>query len=195
MDEAFLYTLGLVKATTLSMMKSRGYETRAAKSPYEEMLDIYTTATTTKCSLAKAATQTYKGRGLPSLTVVFVDRNVDPMKRKDKMVSTEQVKGVLLDHPGPKVLVVPFKLSPQAKKEIQPYGIQVFTFDNLVIDIVNHCLYVPHEKLKEDSDEYNDAEYLPKISVSDPVVRWFNFPVGSVLRINRSDCPVYRVVA
>lgn len=195
MDESFLYTFGLVKVNTLSMMRSRGYTVRSAKSAFEEMFDIYTKAKKTNCSLAKAATESFSAIDKPPICVVFVDRNVDPLKRKDKMVSTDQIKATLQDYPGPKILVVPFKLSPQAKKEILPYAHQVFTFDNLVVDIPTHCLYVSHELLKKDSDEYTDAEFLPKISIMDPVVRWFNFPMGSVLRINRSDCPVYRVVA
>jgi DNA-directed RNA polymerase subunit H (RpoH/RPB5) len=190
MDESFLYTFGLVKANTLSMMRSRGYTTRDPMDPFEEFRAIYTKAKETNCSLAHAATETFSALHLCPMSVVFIDRNIDPLKRKDKMISTDQIKATLQEYPGPKILIVPFKLSPQAKKELAPHKLQVFTFDQMVINIPKHHLYVTHSLC-----EAQNGEFLPKISVLDPVVRWFNFPVGSVLKIDRTDCPVYRLVA
>jgi DNA-directed RNA polymerase subunit H (RpoH/RPB5) len=187
MDEQFLYTFGLVKANSLAMMRSRGYKCRDPKDPWTEIYDIYTDATTSRRSLAESATETFAAPTLCPCPVVFVDRNLDPLKRKDKMISTDQIKSVLQDFPGPKIIIVPFKLSPQAKKEAG--SIPIFTFDQLIINIPKHTLYVPHVLTS-----HPEPEALPQILDSDPVVRWFGFPKGSVVRIERTDAPMYRIV-
>jgi DNA-directed RNA polymerase subunit H (RpoH/RPB5) len=186
MDETFLYTFGLVKANSLSMMRSRGYSCRDPKDPWTEIRDIYAQAKIGR-SLAEAATETFASNVLCPCPVVFVDRNIDPLKRKDKMISTDQIKSVLQDYPGPKIVIVPFKLSPQAKKEAG--SVVIFTFDQLLINIPKHTLYVPHVLTT-----HPEPEALPQILESDPVVRWFGFPKGSVLRIERTDAPMYRIV-
>lgn len=186
MDEKFLYLFGLAKRNSLLMLRSRGYLTRSPLQPFEEMSAIYTRALGQRMTLAEAATETFNHPNGSTLTVWFVDRNFDPLKRKDKMISTDQIKAVLED-PRPKLVVLPTKLSPQARKEAG--ALVFFTFEQLIIAIPDHIYYVPHEPTTHD-----DKEHLPQICESDPVVRWFGFPKGTVLKISRYDGPVYKVV-
>lgn len=187
MDEKFLLEFGLAKANSLHMMASRGFIVRKPMEPMLEMSKLYTAAKQRGCSLAEAATESFGNAARKSVTTVFLDRNFDPARRKDKMMSTDQIKHALEKHGRDIVLIVPFKPSAMARKEV--IGVELFTFDDLAINIPEHILYIPHTL-----DEHPDATQLPRIASSDPVVRWFGFPQDSVVRIDRPDGPTYRYV-
>lgn len=186
MDEQFLYTFGLVKATSYALLKSRGYTVRDAMDPMAEISRLYTLAKANKLSLAEAATEDIPDATKP-LKIIFLDRNYDPMKRKDKMISTDQIKSIQ-GLPDPKLIIVPTKLSPQAKKEAT--SLKIFLFDQLLFTLPNHIYYLPHEKVpsKEGQEEF------PQILESDPVVQWYGWPKGSLIKISRPDGPMFRVV-
>jgi hypothetical protein len=187
MDEKFLLEFGLAKANSLRMVASRGFNVRKPMEPMLEMSKLYTSAKQRGVSLAEAATETFAGSAGKRITTVFLDRNFDTVRRKDKMMSTDQIKCALEKHGRDIVLIVPFKPSAMARKEV--VGVELFTFDDLAINIPEHVLYVAHTL-----DEHPDATQLPRISLTDPVVRWFAFPQDSVVRIDRPDGPTYRYV-
>ncbi len=187
MDESFLYTLGLVKRNTYFLLQSRGIPTRDPDDPITEVSRLYTISKTRGLSLAEAASESFSSGSTGSLSVIFLDRNYDPGKRKEKMIGTDQIKA-LVSLPEPKLIIAPTKLSPQAKKEA--VGLKLFLFDQLLINLPNHIYVFPHRAIaKAATDEY------PQISESDPIVQWYGFPKGTVIEITRADGPTYRVVA
>lgn len=208
MDESFLNLTGLAKANTLKMMRDRGAELRDPARADMEPLDIaallYASAQRMNVSLAQAATETFfrSDDGTEMATVVFVDRNYDFVKRKEKMVSTDQIKQVFHERrvAGKLLVVLPFKLSPQARKEAARVGhVELLCYDDLVYDIPRHCLYMPHEEVDDDTFRAETggkqrAEDLPKMLRTDAVARWFGWPSGTLVRIRRPEGHVYRVV-
>jgi DNA-directed RNA polymerase I, II, and III subunit RPABC1 len=93
-------------------------------------------------------------------------------------------------------------ITPSAKKIIinmakQDIHIEVFQAEKL-IDITKHRLYRKHEKIigKEELEirgKYGNK--LPKILITDPVVRWHGFKVHDILRIKRKGGFIaYRLV-
>lgn len=160
-------------------------------------------------SLAESASETFTSKDPdgPYLHVIFLDKNYDLSKRKSKMTSTDQVKALknkmtdlgssgLTDH---FVVISPSKWSPQAKKEDLSMfpNTTFFQYEDLLIRVPKHELYVPHvviqeADLKQQVSPYLDAVDLPMIRKSDPVVRWFGFPVGSILHVQRPGFSAYR---
>ncbi len=69
--------------------------------------------------------------------------------------------------------------------------IEVFTEQELMIDLVSHIAVPKHEMLNEEETQLFLKEYLlkkreiPKMFISDPVSKYFNAKVGQVFRIIR----------
>ena len=92
------------------------------------------------------------------------------------------------------------KITPSAKKiiDISEFEIEVFTYDEMSINITNHKYYFPHIKIndvekKQLLDKY--GKHLPIILKTDPVVRYLNFKKGDILKIIRKDDFIhYRLV-
>lgn len=189
MDEKFMFTFGLVKQNVIRMLNDRGYSIEVPKeSAMETFACIYKEAKQKNISLAEAASIF-----LPSMTVIFLDRNYDFAKRKDKMISTDQLKVV---PPDATIIVSPFKLSPKAKK-VFVNDAQVFCFDDLIYDIPRHKLYMPHtqityETLRKMTKAKPDE--LPKLLRTDAVVRWYGFESEAIIQIDRPEGIIFRCV-
>ena len=93
-------------------------------------------------------------------------------------------------------------ITPSARKIIinmakQGILIEVFQAEKL-IDITNHRLYRKHEKITGKEEQEILEKYgnkLPKILITDPVVRWHGFKVNDILRIKRKQGFIaYRLV-
>jgi DNA-directed RNA polymerase I, II, and III subunit RPABC1 len=193
MDEQFLYAFGLVKVNSLRLMHDRGFpvDERRFWTPYQMMEDLYARAMASGKSLAEEATESFG-----PVTTVFIDRNYDYQKRKEKMISTDQIKELASNI----LLIVPYKLSPQAKKEIQKNKeIELFTFDDLVFDIPRHVLYMKHEVVpvhvfEAETGYRQKPNDLPKMLRTDAVARWFGFREGSIVKIHRPEGYVFRTI-
>ncbi len=98
------------------------------------------------------------------------------------------------------IIIYKDKITPSAKKiiDISEFEIEVFTYDEMSINITNHKYYFPHIKIndqekKELLDKY--GKHLPIILKTDPVVRYLNFKKGDILKIIRKDNFIhYRLV-
>ena len=157
------------------------------------MMDhIYQQSQKTGKSLAEVASEDFG-----QLRVVFADRNYDYQKRKEKMISTDQIKELSSMNI---ILILPYKLSPQAKKEIQKAkDLELFTFDDLIFDIPRHTLYMKHEVIDQQTFEIETGyrqkpNDLPKILRTDAVVRWFGFREGSIVKIHRPEGYIFRII-
>ena len=100
------------------------------------------------------------------------------------------------------IIIYTKSITPSAKKIIvnmarQDIHIEVFQAEKL-IDITKHRLYRKHEKItgkeeREIREKYGNK--LPKILITDPVVRWHDFKVNDILRIKRKGGFIaYRLV-
>lgn len=83
----------------------------------------------------------------------------------------------------------------EAENEMK--NIQFFTYRELTVNITKHDI-VPKHELVIDSCQYNKHE-LPKILVTDPIIKYYNFPVGSIIKCVRKlgahePLAYYRVV-
>jgi DNA-directed RNA polymerase I, II, and III subunit RPABC1 len=73
----------------------------------------------------------------------------------------------------------------------QRYELELKHFAQLYVNVARHRLVPPHRRLSlaEESeilDKYRCAKNkFPSILVTDPVVRYYNFPVGSLIEIQR----------
>lgn len=92
----------------------------------------------------------------------------------------------------PKLIVVSSastKAIQQLKEEF--LNSEVFTQDELMIDIVSHIIVPHHEILSEEETKIFLEDYLlkkraiPKIFINDPVCKYYNAKVGQVFRIVR----------
>ena len=79
------------------------------------------------------------------------------------------------------------------KKEVDQHypNVQFFLYENLCINITKHHLVPRHEKIQpEDIKKLNikvkNNEEWPKIYVSDPVVQYYDFKPGDLIRITRT---------
>lgn len=124
------------------------------------------------------------------------------------MISTDQVK-TLKDtlngidfEPDDQVLVLsPNKWSPQAKKEdfsSVPNFLSLL-FDDILIRVPTHELYVPHRKITEDdllkiAGPHVKPIDLPLILKTDAVVRWFGWPANTLLLVERPGMLAFRRV-
>lgn len=72
--------------------------------------------------------------------------------------------------------------------------IQFFTAKEMCYNVTRHALVPRHVRVERDGDR------LPKLSPSDPVVRYYDWPPGAVIQIRRAfggheSVPYFRVVA
>jgi len=149
------------------------------------------------CSLAEAAKVVYV-RGTEQLTLWTLDRNYDPVRLRDRMISTDQIKSIQdqARGPGHHVVLSPNKLSPQAKKELV---LELFLFDELMIELPKHELVMKHTVVSEaEVKSYLGPSLhvkdLPVLPTSDPVARWFGFKAGTLLQIENPVMPSWRIV-
>ena len=73
-------------------------------------------------------------------------------------------------------------------KNSSEYELEVFNIKSLMFNITKHE-YVP-KHVKVDTCPY-DLEKIWKIKINDPIVRFYNFKVGDILKIGETD---YRLV-
>jgi DNA-directed RNA polymerase subunit H (RpoH/RPB5) len=93
---------------------------------------------------------------------------------------------------APKLIVVT-GITNKARQQLQEdfKYIEVFTEQELMIDLVSHIAVPKHEMLNEEETQIFLKEYLlkkreiPKMFIGDPVSKYFNAKVGQVFRIIR----------
>jgi DNA-directed RNA polymerase subunit H (RpoH/RPB5) len=205
MDISFLHRLGTAYKNVITLIGDRGYDISNVvqfDDPLEWSGWLYNKAKAQKCSLGEAMKQSFKGkRG--TLTLCCIDKNYDIAKAKERMVSMDQIKSfrdMIESHSTPDhrwILLVPFKLSPQAKKET--IDAQIYMFDELLINIPKHDLVVPHivvseENVKKILGQTLNISDLPILPTDDPVSKWYDFQAGQIVFIKNPTMPSFRIV-
>lgn len=209
MDTTYLRCFGLATCNAIRMIEDRGFDVSSIKlaDPVVYASRAYVASKATGRSMGETLYHVFKHAtdAQRVLALWVVDRNFDVVKGRDRMVSTDQMKAIMerihesaaTEH----VIVVPSKLSPQARREV---GIErlmsVWTFDDLVFDLPRHWLMLPHTPVTKEAMQavlgpFMEPAQLPRLPRSDPVARWFGFAEGTIVFIDRPDLPSFRVVA
>jgi DNA-directed RNA polymerase subunit H (RpoH/RPB5) len=226
MDIDFIWRFGKSLQNAYILLQDRGYAVTGVTEagcdkPFEIIGSLYTQSILNKKSLAENCRQTFyrkdhKGSILESITLLVFDRNVDLIKNKSRMISTDQVKAMqdtinsinAAEGNGTfgtaAVLVIaPNKLSPQAKKEklVGPNGepVDIFIFDDLLIDLPRHEMVNKHtlislEKLQTILGATLNPSDLPQLPTSDPISRWYAFSKGQIVHVENPVMPTFRIV-
>jgi hypothetical protein len=215
MDLPFLYRFGISIKNVHALLFDRGLNyVRGPQGDdaFEIMGHVYKRAVELQCSLAEAATLEYStsmqtttsATSEVTTRVYFFDRNYDVLKRKDRMISTDQVKYMqeqirneCLEGRISVIVVSPNKLSPQAKKEY--LQAELFLFDDLLFNLPKHEYYIPHRQVTKEHVysvlgsklQLSDLPVLPK---SDPVARWFGWPSETLVFVDNPCMPTFRIV-
>lgn len=88
--------------------------------------------------------------------------------------------------------------TPFSKRECDGKPVQFFLAKDVFVNKARHSL-VPRHEVVESPPGNVTVQQLPRILDSDPVVQYFHFPVGAVLKITRvfggcEEVPYFRVV-
>ena len=220
MDVDFLWRFGKTLQHAYVLLKDRGYTVPETplkpdlnpddNRPFELVGQLYSQSIINKKSLAENCRQTFKR---PSdgckITLLVFDRNVDLIKNKSRMISTDQVKAMqetincIGDGTHDVLVIAPNKLSPQAKKEklVGPSGapVDIFIFDDLLIDLPRHEMVNKHtvislEGLQTILGSTLNPSDLPQLPTSDPISRWYAFAKGQIVHVENPVMPTFRIV-
>lgn len=216
MNIDFLSQCGRVKKTSVEMMRDRGYDIKdevwvldVKKSDLSISLTFLKRAAERGISLCSSFSNLYYAmpghEDIPlCLAVHFLDRNFDENKQRDKMVSTEQFKTILREYSKQSankcLLIVPTKLSPQARKEASRSNLGIMHHDELKFNVARHCMVPKHTAVsREDAAVFYesrkiDLHQLPLLRESDPVAKYYGYAKGTLVRVERPGWTVYRVV-
>jgi len=202
MDIAYLQKLGQVVRNAHRMLQDRGYQvTHANSDPLKIACEAYKLSVENKVSLSEALNATFTAPDGRRADLRVLDRNYDFVKNRDRMISTDQIKSCIQEAAPGRITVVvcPNKLSPLAKKELLGPNIDLFLFDELLIDLPRHELVVPHtivtpDHVKDCLGTRMNPSDLPVLSQSDPVAKWFRFPKGTIVKVCNPVMPAWRCV-
>lgn len=204
MDVTFLRRLGLALINSKRLLRDRKANvTPDEDGPLAVMGRVYAKAVASGQSLAEAASFSASTPDGITYKVWILDRNYDPLRCRERMVSTDQIKAMqaaIVNHGGPKahhIVLSPNKLSPQAKKEA--LSANVLYFDDLLIDLPRHVLAVPHRAVSLDAarrvlGSSLKPSDLPLLPTSDPMARWYGFEPGTIVFLDNPTMPSFRVV-
>ena len=196
-----MYKLGLSYKNALFMIRDRGYDVSSKlidMEPLEIAGHFYAIAIQEHKSLSSVMRSSFRSAN-GQITLWCLDRNYDVAKGRDKMISTDQIKSIAdqLSEDEDSIVLSPFKLSPQAKKE--SLNAEIFLFDDLLIRLPEHELVVKHTKISVENarqvlGQSFDPQHLPVLPCSDPVARWYKFEKGSIVYIQNPVMPTFRIV-
>ena len=74
--------------------------------------------------------------------------------------------------------------TPFARKEGDGHDVQFMTAKNLCFNVTQHALVPKHEVVEKPPNGLR-CEQLPRILEVDPIVQYYNWPVGTIVRVSR----------
>ncbi len=188
MSKEELLRLFKVWKTVRKMIKVRGYEVANEKIDYDKWFSEI------KSKKSMEGTFIKKDRNDPNNKISLYFQYFP-----DQKINSDDIKNYLELMKSTKInsgiIIISGKLSQQAKQKVQDINkelqIEVFTVNELVVNITEHELVPEHILLsKEEKDlllkRYKIKEnQLPKILVTDPVARYLGLKRGDVVKIIR----------
>lgn len=196
-----------IKKTQIDLVLDRGYTI-----PQDEVIlkgmklhefaaEINRIAAEQKTSARSALSRIYESVDATGAVnrrmLVYFAGKTDPLKTQ---VSVDAVRHFILSMQthavSEAIFIVDHDLSPPANKELKDVTTarwQVFNDSDLTYNPVRHVDVPKHELLKPSEARAKLAEMkvdlskLPIIKISDPIVRYYGWPVGGIVRIYRHD--------
>lgn len=97
------------------------------------------------------------------------------------------------------IIITKFKLNSYVMNKLNNLNkeIQIFTYNNFYINLIDHFLVPKHQLLDEKHEELIKQKFnnkLPMIKKKDPICKYYNCKVGQVLKIYRQNEIYYRLV-
>ena len=130
-----------------------------------------------------------------NIVLVFINNSILNMVNiKDYMSITNSLN---IKHI---IIVYNDKITPSTKKLINHniIEIELFEINEISFDITKHKYYYPHIKVDDNTKRELLNKYknnLPIILKNDPVVKFFNFKRGDIIKILRKDNNIfYRII-
>jgi len=121
-------------------------------------------------------TQILKGRGAKQIDVFFYNEERVGVKFLRNLLEESSIDLIIIvSLDGPTTFT---------KKEAENIPVQFFTFKDLCVNITKHRIVPKHELCTEQINW--SVKELPKIPEFDPIVQYYNFPVGSIIKISRT---------
>lgn len=178
-----------VKKTQIQMIQDRGFEIEP------DELEFLNLEYTPEFKVSRSAlSRIYKREGKPALLVSYLEKS-----RDSKQISIDIVRTAIESARANKVksllVIIEIPLSAPAKKDLVISGLefQIFSDQNLSYNPTRHVDTPRHELLSKEETEQKlkelkaDLSKLLIIKASDPIVQYYNWPVGRVVRIYRED--------
>jgi DNA-directed RNA polymerases I, II, and III subunit RPABC1 len=199
---AYIAKIHHVLTSLSSLLADRGYNTHPCK---EYSIDtILEKCLEQKVSIGSLLSCYVSRKSGSDLYISWLDPSFDLTKGREIMTSSYQIHGAMdkIKEGQNCILITYSKLSPDALKEVASLGsrIQVLHFNQLAINLSNHILVPPHialspkEALEFENSRGIKRKLLPQIKRTDPMRIWYNWPKDTIIRINRSQGVVWRVV-
>lgn len=93
------------------------------------------------------------------------------------------------------IFIIETSFTPKVREEINtkfPFvRIEVFMFDEMLFNPTSHYLVPRHELLTSDEvqelSSHVDLNKIPWISIEDPIVKYYGYKVGDIIRIHRMN--------
>jgi DNA-directed RNA polymerase I, II, and III subunit RPABC1 len=125
------------------------------------------------------------------------------IKNMKKKVCLKEIKDIFskISKIHSYILIIPDKLSFDANLEIQKYkNVEIFTYDFFLFSLPRHAYVPKHILLTE--NEKNEflqkrnlcIEQLPLIRKNDPVIKYYGWKKGNIVKIQRPGWIVYRAI-
>ena len=125
---------------------------------------------------------------------------VDVFLLSEPKVGVKQARAIL-DKSGERnvVLVSLEGATPFTKKECEGRTVQFMLARDLCVNVTKHSL-VPTHTMVDSPPPNMSVEQLPRILDTDPIVQYYRWPIGSVVKVCRvfagnEEIPYFRVVA
>jgi DNA-directed RNA polymerases I, II, and III subunit RPABC1 len=187
--------LGRTKRNILVMLKDRGIKLSADEEILLQMdsLDIFC-----KClnnQKKNYFSNEYQLQNKKSILVHFI---VHSQKKK---VCVDEIKEIFKKKYFSYIIIVPDKLSFDSNIEIQKHkNVQIFTYDYFLFPVAHHAFVPKHVKLTENEKKEFlkvrniSLDQLPILRDNDPIVKYYGWDVGEIIKIERPGNNFYRVI-
>ena len=189
-------TTGQKKAYACRFVKRvlRKAHTRTHVAPLSRIVAVAASAFAT--GLLLAATQFVRVSclshevtlSLRTVKALVGDRRIAIPVSNDRLLVQHKPRK-LTSHGIHHILLVPHKprkLTSHVRKYVHRHDIEVFDQTFFDRNITQHCLFVPHRVVARVPARVVDEERLPRLLQSDPVVRFFGWPTGTLVEIDRT---------
>ena len=188
-----------VKKTQIEMVRDRGYtvsnyELSLLEEDFNYFVENYDVTENFDRGLLS---EIYQKNGRNQLLVTYLEKPQD-----SKQMTVEAIREVIEQAKIAKVeeiiIVTQLKLSSSAEKELTLSGLnyQIFYDSDLSYNPTKHVDTPKHELLTQEEAKEKMRELKADVSKllimksNDPIVRYYNWPVGGLIRIHREDFAV-----